>query len=158
MKKNNGFTLIELLVVIAIMSILTMITISQFTTARRKARDVSRKSDLNAVSKAINMYYADYGLFPTESILNLGDTGEFADKLVDGYVYMKVKPQEKPGFSPYCYVVSTDRKSFALFAALENTEDSDCKGNTYKHCGNQTYCYSVVSPNAVVGDLATFNP
>ena len=63
-KQNSGFTLIELLVVITIMSILTVITVSQFQSARQKARDVQRKSDLSSVTKALEMYYADYGRFP----------------------------------------------------------------------------------------------
>lgn len=159
MKKGNGFTLIELLVVISIMSILTVITVSQFTTARKKARDVSRKSDLNAVAKAITMYYADYGMFPEQETFTDESWGEtFADGTVDGYVYMKTLPKEsQAGQPPYCYVVSDDSKSFALFAQLENSEDSDCKSPGYKHCGDESYCYSVVSQNALVGEFATLN-
>ena len=154
MKKVNGFTLIELLVVISIMSILTIITVSQFTTARQKARDVSRKSDLNSVSKAVTMYFADYGLFPAETAINTNWAGEFSD---DGYIYMKTLPKENQvGKPPYCYVVSTDGKSFALFSVLENTMDSDYKG-PYTHCGGNQYHYSTVSQNAVVSDFTSLN-
>ncbi len=59
-----GFTLVELLVVIAIMSILTIIAVSQFQNAKKKSRDVQRKGDISAVSKALLMYYTDYGYFP----------------------------------------------------------------------------------------------
>ena len=41
-KTVSGFTLVELLVVIAIMSILTIISVSQFQTAKKKANDVAR--------------------------------------------------------------------------------------------------------------------
>lgn len=156
MKKEKGFTLIELLVVISIMSILTIITVSQFTTARKKARDVSRKSDLNSVSKAVTMYYADYGLFPLESKINGVGGSEFSD---EGYIYMKVLPKENQvGQPPYCYVVSSDRKSFALFSVLENEMDSDCKNPKYTHCGGNQYCYSTVSQNAVISDFELLNP
>lgn len=154
MKKGKGFTLIELLVVIAIMSILTMITVSQFTTARRKARDVSRKSDLNSVSKAVYMYYADYGVFPAKDKIQDKWGMEFSD---DGYVYMKVLPKEKENLPDYCYVVSADKKSFALFAILENTSDADCKIPGYAHCGGTEYCYSVASQNALVTDFASID-
>lgn len=155
MKKGNGFTLIELLVVISIMSILTIITVSQFTTARKKARDVSRKSDLNSVSKAVTMYYADYGLFPTENNVNTNWAAEFSD---EGYVYMKTLPKENQVGQPqYCYVVSSDRKSFAIFSVLENEMDSDCKNPKYVHCGGNQYCYSVVSQNAIVSDFDALN-
>lgn len=156
MKKRNGFTLVELLIVIAIMSILTIITVSQFNTARKKARDVSRKSDLNSVSKAIALYYSDYGWFPTEDKLNTKWGQEFSD---DGYVYMKVLPKENQGGWPgYCYVVADDQKSYAIFTALENTTDADCKNPGYKHCGNQNYCFSVTSPNVEAGSFQTLNP
>ena len=156
MKKRNGFTLIELLVVIAIMGILTMITVSQFTTARKKARDVSRKSDLGSVSKSVSMYFADYGLFPLEADINTKWGNEFSD---NGYVYMKVLPRENQvNWPPYCYVVAADRKSFAIFTALENTADSDCKSPGYTHCGGNSYCYSVTSQNAIVSDFDGLNP
>lgn len=159
MKNRNGFTLIELLVVISIMSILTMITVSQFNTARKKARDVSRKSDLNSVSKAVTMFYADYGMFPLQDTFSETSWGgTFTDNTVDGYVYMKVLPKENQVEQPqYCYVVSSDRKSFALFSVLENTQDPDCKSPGYTHCGGKQYCYSVVSQNAVVSDFDSLN-
>jgi len=151
---KRGFTLVELLVVISIMSILTIITVGQFNTARKKARDVQRKGDLNAMSKALQMYFADYGEFPGGIFVG---GGEFRDNT--GYVYMKVMPEEKtPNMPDFCYVVSDDRKSFGLFAMLENTEDSDCHMTgavgDYSHCG-ETYCYSVVSQNIIVDDLTS---
>lgn len=154
---KQGFTLVELLVVIAIMAILTTITAGQFVTAQKKAHDVARKGDLSSLSKALMAYFADYGKFPTATAngeVNISGAswgGEFVD---NGYVYMKTVPQEnflKNGIPQYCYVVSGDQKSFALFAQLENGQDKDCKTPT-THCG-ASYCYSVVSPNKDVGDF-----
>jgi prepilin-type N-terminal cleavage/methylation domain-containing protein len=154
MKKNKGFTLIELLVVISIMSILTVITVAQFTNAQKKARDVSRKGDLSALSKALLAYYADYGIFP--STITWG--GTLADS--SGYPYMKVVPKENyqsTSIPSFCYVLSTDKKSFGLFSTLENTKDSDYKG-PYTHCGGKKYYYSIVSPDVKVSDLTALNP
>jgi len=50
---KKGFTLIELLVVVAIISILTIISVSQFNTAKIKARDTQRKADIDSVAKAL---------------------------------------------------------------------------------------------------------
>lgn len=152
---RQGFTLVELLVVISIMSILTLITVSQFTTARKKARDVQRKGDLSALSKALQMYFADYGNLPTAATINNNWGGEFKDNT--NYVYMKVLPRERTLTTPFCYVVTTDLKSYGLFAMLENTVDSDCHMNDdegeYVHCGGNHYCYSIVSPNISVDNL-----
>ncbi|MFA7300921.1 MAG: type II secretion system protein [Candidatus Shapirobacteria bacterium] len=160
---SKAFTLVELLIVIAIMSILASITVAQFQTAKKKANDISRKTDLNGVSKALQMYFADYGVMPTMSdptggkiklktvIVNWG--GEFVD---GNYVYMKVVPKENsPNLPPYCYKTDIDNKKYALFAQLENIADKECEGNAYL-CGGNTYCFSYVSPNTslnTTGDL-----
>lgn len=163
-KMRKGFTLIELLVVIAIMSILTVITVSQFQNARKKARDVARKGDLNAVSKALLMYYADYGRLPAATAdgrLEIDDTpiewggGEFADS--SGYVYLKMMPQENSaGLSVYCYRLSTDGTKFALLSVLENDQDSEYNkydSEGYSGCGNDDYNFIYFSPNASLADF-----
>jgi type II secretion system protein G len=158
--RKTGFTLIELLIVIAIMMILVTITVSQFQTAKKKASDVARKADLNGVSKALQMYFADYGIFPAANAgkIDVGDGpidwgDEFSDK---GYVYMKVLPKEnKIGATPYCYKTDLGKKKYALLAQLENSVDSECGGHAYS-CAGETYCFAYVSPNTSLnnnGDL-----
>ena len=159
--KKNGFTLIELLVVITIMSILTIITVAQFVTAQRRSRDVARKADLNSLSKALLVYYADYGIFPESENGKLsigGDEIDWGGEFVDDedYVYMKVVPQENyEGFGQptYCYVANGDPPSqFALFSGLENEEDSDYGVFSPSDCADD-YNFAVVSPNATASDF-----
>ena len=68
MKKNNkineGFTLIELLVVIAIISLLATIVMVSLNTARAKARDSRRVSDIRQLQLALQMYYDAAGSYP----------------------------------------------------------------------------------------------
>lgn len=62
-RKSNyarGFTLIELLVVIAIIGILSGIVLVSLNSAKAKARDTTRKSDLNQIRTALMMYYNDH--------------------------------------------------------------------------------------------------
>ena len=163
--KNKGFTLIELLVVMTILAILTMVTMAQFQTAKKKANDVARKGDLNAVSKALQMFFNDYGYFPLESEIVFGGTFE-DDSASPPYVYMKRMPRENvANGKPYCYKVSADRKKYALYAQLENYVDKECDRNgnniaddTTYMCGTPSvaYCYGITSPNTSLnssGDL-----
>jgi type II secretion system protein G len=152
---KKAFTLVELLIVIAIMGILTIITVSQFQSAKRKANDVARKGDLNAVAKALQMYFADYGKMPsadaTGQIVINGVSLPWGGEFKDGsYVYMKKLPIEnKTGMPPYCYKTNAAKNAYALFARLENTVDSQCVSPVTYDCGGRTdtYCFAYVSPN-----------
>jgi general secretion pathway protein G len=159
MKRQKGFTLVELLVVISIMAILTVITVSQFTTAKKKAHDVQRKGDLGNLSKSLQMYFTDYGYFPVADkgmIEGVSWGGEFVDK---DYVYMKVVPKENYLKIPYCYATEgVDKpKKYAIYAALENDQDSDYNnqnnGNNYTCGGRADYNYVILSPNAALSDI-----
>jgi prepilin-type N-terminal cleavage/methylation domain-containing protein len=162
--KARGFTLVELLVVIAIMSILTVITAGQFQQAQWKARDVQRKSNLDSLSKAIQMYYADLGTLPAEATINglLATGGELKDD--SGYVYMKVVPKESiNGMPAFCYELTGNK--YGLFTGLENKEDSDCNdlndhnknacdsSTNYSCGGSNSYNFVILSPNASIGDV-----
>lgn len=150
MKKNKGFTLIELLVVITIMGILTVISIASFTNAQVKTRDSQRKSDLNALSKALMMYYNDTGSFPTESMVQFGNeavglTGSNA------IVYMRKTPKDPKNTGDYTYVYKVDStfKMFNLYANLESKTDASCNTTPYL-VGGKNYCYGLSSPNTIV--------
>ena len=60
----RGFTLIELLVVIAIIGLLATIVAVSVNSARAKARDVKRGSDLKNLTTALEMYYDKYNAYP----------------------------------------------------------------------------------------------
>jgi len=59
-KTKKGFTLIELLVVVSIISLLSSIVLASLNTARAKARDARRKSDLNEIRTALEFYFDKY--------------------------------------------------------------------------------------------------
>ena len=58
---SKAFTLIELLVVITIIGLLSTIVLASLNTARGKARDARRMSDLNQIKNALIFYYDKYG-------------------------------------------------------------------------------------------------
>lgn len=66
MKKpiNHGFTLVELLVVIAILSILLSVGLSAYASSQRLSRDAKRKTDLEQVRIALEIYKSENGSYP----------------------------------------------------------------------------------------------
>ncbi len=60
---SAGFTLIELLVVIAIIGLLSGIVLASLSSARIKARDIKRVSDLKNIQLALELYYDEYGTY-----------------------------------------------------------------------------------------------
>ena len=57
--RNKGFTLIELLVVIAIIGILSSVVLASLNTARQKARDARRVSDIKNIQLALELFADD---------------------------------------------------------------------------------------------------
>lgn len=151
MKKTNkkGFTLVELLVVMAIIGILSTLGLVSFRNAQPKSRDSRRKSDLEQVQRALEMYYNDYNDYPSSNggAIQIGSTltwGVSEMKDSKGTIYMKELPKDPTGNPEYCYVYIN--KSFKLYARLENTNDP-VVGGPYSCGGVSIYNYGVASPN-----------
>lgn len=127
---------LEILIVLVVVMILSGITWKQFDLAKKKSRDVERKSELHEVSKVIRLYYADYGKLPVQDLINNLWGKEWKD---GDYVYMKMVPKEDYINDEYCYK-QYDNKTFALLTNLENKRDIDCFGRSMD-CGGKQYCY-----------------
>lgn len=67
MTRKNGFTLIEILVSVTIIAILTVIGVVSYTALTKRSRDAKRKSDLEQVRSALDMYRSDNGFYPPTS-------------------------------------------------------------------------------------------
>jgi prepilin-type N-terminal cleavage/methylation domain-containing protein len=115
-KQNNqktltGFTLIELLVVIAIIGLLATIVMVSLNTARSKARDARRVSDVRQMQLALQMEYDKAGSYPAA----------LSTLVTDGFISQV--PLDPNGTSAYQYCVSTT-KGYHLgtkATGLENT-------------------------------------
>jgi len=135
MKNHNrkfGFTLIELLVVISIIGILATLITANLNAARERARDATRKSDIDQLSKALQLYYNDHNAYPDNTLLELHwNNGALSEGTM---VYIKWIPQDPNGNSnTYNYRNPSGLQSFCLWATLENKADKDYP-NTHNRC------------------------
>ncbi len=64
MKLKGGFTLIELLVGISIIGLLSSVVLASLNSARIKARDVRKLSDLRQIYTALELYNHENGHYP----------------------------------------------------------------------------------------------
>ena len=103
--KHKGFTLIEILVTVIIIAILTAIAVVSYVSINRRSRDVKRKSDLEQVRQALEMYRSDNGFYPAV------DPSTFP-KSTQGYYYAATN-ENNNNYYGYC-----------LCALIENTSDA----------------------------------
>ena len=142
MKRNfltPGFTLIELLIVISIIAILTGTIGGNYMTSRSRARDADRKTALQQMQKALELYYNDHNRYPgsvSGKITPHADIGADPTELSTpiqwgqgffnnkGTVYMQQLPSDvhAPGYQ-FMYEVDDDNLRYRLYARLENTKD-----------------------------------
>lgn len=68
-KRNNqmGFTIVELLIVIVVIGILAAITIVAYNGIQKRASDTRRHSDIEIITKALELYYIDNNRYPAGS-------------------------------------------------------------------------------------------
>lgn len=113
----------------AIIGILAAIGLSSYGTVQSKARDARRKSDLENVARALEMYYNDKGVYPPTT-----GTGSFTwdNKWENaGAVYMEKTPIDKKyGYLYEPVVAASLNKGYRLYARLENLEDAKVPHNT----------------------------
>lgn len=124
---KKGFTLIELLVVIAIIGLLSTLAVVALGSARVKARDSKRLSDLKQLQTALELYYTDQNAYPTGSGVALGaanyaclnSTGLTTSGCANPYMGLVPLDPINTGANIYTYTAASS--SYTITAALEGT-------------------------------------
>ena len=135
----RGFTLIELLVVISIIGILISLSLFGIQNSRKSARDAKRKSDLESIRSALEMYKADEGYYPPT-------TGALLPSYISSIPSDPLSPTRQYAYSaspPGCNNVSTNCTSYSLCAALAMGGSDSCSAS----CGSEIPCnYKTTNP------------
>ena len=154
---NRGFTLLELLVVVAIIGLLSAVVISSLNTARARARDVKRLSDMKTLQIAIELAKTD-GTSPPE-VYNHTGSGIF-NYLIPNYI--SAIPTEGPVYSyPYYYYCNvntqgptngchndTNPNTYAIFFTTEKTTSF---GPAARYCSTSEGIFPLESGNNGTG-------
>lgn len=120
---RQGFTLIELLVVIGIIGILTVLSVANFMSARERAKDAQKKSDLKQIQNALELYKMDQNpvAYPSDGSFLTPDTCWSSGADCTGNIYINKTPSVQ-----YYYSRSADSAlEYTLAACLANKADKD---------------------------------
>ncbi len=154
---RTGFTLIELLVVIAIISILTAVIYANFNDARTLAKNKALRSELRETQLAIEVYEAQYDVYP----------GDLSDLTPD---FIADLPNANDAANDACVIEydPTDGTVFKLTAvnciggaseASEGVQPDDELARCADYCGSGGYpsCPVAASSASFYESLAVYS-
>jgi len=158
---RKGFTLIELLVVISIIGMLSGMILVAMTDTRAKARDARRTTDIYQIRKALEMYYAENGIYPPATgwrssnnatawqalatplapyiVLPKDPTNTVTNPATHAYTAGTYTYSYYTGTGTYCPDAAFSRHWYMLVARLEKPGSIVSPG---VKCPNGTYNYS----------------
>lgn len=129
MKKS--FTLIEILVVVTIIVLLTATAVVTYSVFLKQSRDAKRKTDLEQVRTALEMYRSNINTYPVGSVYTTT-----LSVLTTPVIYIKSLPTD-PKNPTYSYYYTGTASNYTIAAYMESGGTTCVAGQ----CGgNCNYC------------------
>lgn len=152
-----GFTLLELLISMIIIAILAGLISGSFFSSLKKGRDARRKSDLQQIQRALELFYEDKRAYPDFSLgfgsMALCET-QSAASCGSEKTYMQLIPADPQNTTcSYYYVheTSPNGEGYSLYSSIENSNDAGPgvkqAGYSGTNCGSCTCRYKLGSSN-----------
>jgi len=110
---KKAFTLVELLVVVAIIGLLSTLSVVALNSARAKARDSRRLSDIKQLRTALDMYYDSAGTYPDS--LTPGSPLSYG-----GMIFLAKVSDDPLSSQNYNYAKTEDGQNYTIDFTLEN--------------------------------------
>jgi len=145
---KKAFTLVELLVVIAIIGILSTLSVVALNSARAKARDARRLSDIKQIRTALDMYYDSAGTYPTSLIPG-------SHLSYNGLDFLAKVPDDPLSSQHYIYTQTENGQNYTIDFTLET------KSAGYEPGNYQATPYAIVAGGSggvfQCGDLLAYD-
>lgn len=130
---RNAFTLIELLIVVAIIGILAAIAVPNFINAQVRAKVSRARSDLKAISTAVEMYRLDNNAYP-------GGEEHWAS---GGFFWTAHSSRFVPLTTPVSYMSTIPLDPFQLPVSIELSDGRELGG--YSNLFDGAYVYDDIT-------------
>lgn len=132
---TNGFTFVELLVVVTIIVLLSAIGLASYSQVNKKSRDSKRKSDLEQIRAALEIYRTDQSAYPATL-----DTTSCSGTLTQGSsTYMDPIPCDPTNNATQGYTYLYTQVSDTQYT-LEVKLEVDTATGTCTATSPRTYC------------------
>jgi general secretion pathway protein G len=118
---KKGFTLIEILVAATIISVLSVVGVASYTSINKRSRDAKRKSDLEQVRSALEMYRVDKGSYPAGSTTGFRLLTDLDSSLVPDYM-PSIPPDPQSPTKAYYYSPLGAGPNYYSYCVCANAE------------------------------------
>lgn len=137
---HKGFTLVELLISVSIIAILIAIGMASYSTINKQSRDTKRKSDIQQLRSALEMYRSQNGYYPNTGGGAYTDASGLSGALSPTYI--PAIPNDPRSTAPYIYRYMATNLSlgqyygYCLSSTLETqAETSTCTADVTQNYG-----------------------